>query len=281
MRRRQKITGLAWLAVTMELAGNGWAQAPATNSVWGKYPNSMLIKTRTAATYPKDLWVFTMVGLYQDLDHHSNPNLDREITTMSLWAEYGITDWFQIGICQPHLHRQTEDRSAGTRDSANGFGDTQLYAKGQLLKESAYVPAFALDGLVKLPSGDEDRGLSNGEVDVTLGMGISKRWRELSLHVNPEYVITGGSASKLGVAADDRTALNVGLMWHATPKLIPMAEYNGYWWGDAGALAEIGGGALWFPTKNTSVKIGVSTPVCKDVTWAAEWTPWLKLAVWF
>jgi hypothetical protein len=60
-----------------------------------------------------------------------------------------------------------------------------------------------------------------------------------------------------------------------------MIEYNGYWWHDNGEQSDIGGGVLWFPTKNTSVKLGAAFPVHKDVTWETDWTPWIKLAVWF
>ncbi len=281
MKMWQRFVVVLLPIVAFTVARDGAAQPPASDGVWGKYPNSMLIKTRTAATYPKDLWVFTLVGLHQDLDHRTNPNLERQITTVSVWAEYGVTDRFQVGVNQPYVFRRVKDRGTGTSDAEDGLGDTSLYAKGKVLKETALLPGITLDGFLKLPVADEDRGFSNGEVDVTLGMEVSKRWRNLSLHINPEYVITGGIKSKLGATADDRVVLNAGLIWHATPKLLPMVEYNGYWWGDVGDLAEVGAGVLWFPTKNTSVKLGVTTPVHKDVTWTADWTPWIKLAVWF
>lgn len=263
------------------LTTNGCVPPTTTHAVWGKYVNSMLLKTRTAATYPKDLWVLTLVEMYQDMDHRANPDLKRRVSTTTLWIERGMTDRFQLGVCQPYSFWENSNHQTGIDTSENGPGDTTLYAKGKLVKETACMPTISLDGFLKLPVADKDRGLSNGEVDETLGVELSKRWRSLSLHLNPEYVLTGGSKSDLGATADDRVAFNTGLMWHATPKLIPMAEYNGYWWGNAGELSEVGGGLLWFPTKNTSVKLGVSTPVHKDVTWAADWTPWIKVAFWF
>lgn len=286
-------------AIVLKIATSAWAEPPTTNTVdstqasatvdltqktntvWGKYVNSMLLKTRTAATYPNGIWVFTLVCTYQDMDHHANPDLKRELSTTTLWIERGMTDRFQVGVCQPYLFWKNKNQRTDFETSENGPSDTSLYAKRNLLKESVYLPSISLDGFLKMPVADEDHGLSNGEFDEILGLEFSKRWRDFSLHINPEYVFTGGSKSKLGATADDRTALNTGLMWHTSPKLVPMFEYNGYWWGDAGELSEVGGGMLWFPTKNTSVKLGVSIPVYKNVIWAADWTPWIKLAFWF
>lgn len=43
-----------------------------TPKKYGKYANSMLVKTRTAATYPKGLKVFTLVAAYHDADEYRN-----------------------------------------------------------------------------------------------------------------------------------------------------------------------------------------------------------------
>lgn len=51
--------------------------------------------------------------------------------------------------------------------------------------------------------------------------------------------------------------------------------------GEAGEQSDVGGGVLWFPFSNLSIKLSVATPVYRQVTWSASWTPWLKVAAWF
>lgn len=228
------------------------------------------------------MWVFTLVGAWFDQDHARNPALSREQLSSVLWTEYGIRGWLQAGVAAPFIARSTANAATGVEDDVAGLGDVNLYGKCRVLTERAIRPALALETFVKLPTGDEDDGLGNGETDVTIGLTLSKRRGAFSAHANPEYVFTGGNKAALGATADDRFAFNAGLMWHASATLIPMFEYNGFWWGDAGRQSDLGGGLLWFPTRNTSLKAGVAVPVHESgVAWTADWVPWIKIAAWF
>lgn len=276
---------LSWLPARAEVAKQ------QTAPKYGKYVNSMLVRTRTAATYPKGLKVFTLVGIYQDFDERRHPEtgamqdlpagVSRQQLTALLWGEIGITRQFQVGAAIPYINRRFEDRAAGIDDSVSGISDVKLYGKYQVLPESRLNPAIAVDGFLKLPTGDADEGLGNDETDVTLGLAVSKRLTDISAHINPEYTFTGGDKSDIGLSADDRVNLNAGVMYHATSRLVPMLEINALWWGDVGDRTEIGGGVLWFPLKNVSLKTAISVPVDADMPWQADWIPWVKLAAWF
>lgn len=268
---------------------------PKTNPVYGKYVNSMLIRTRTATTYPEDMWVFTLVSTFQDFTERRNKvggmedlpdDVSRWQWSNILWAEYGVTDGFQLGLNLPWIHREYKNTTSAAPidDCVDGMGDASLYGKYKVVKEAAYCPAVAIDGFLKMPTGDKNKGIGgtgNGEWDETIGVEVGKRYEAFSLHMNPEYTFTGGSSSEIGASADDRTSLNVGLMYHATPALVPMIEWDAQWWGDQGHFQEVGGGILWFPTKDTSVKLGISVPTEVDLPWATDWTSWIKLAAWF
>ncbi len=289
-KRRRGVLCIAVMIVAV-ITAIVQAAPQETPSECGKYPNSMLVRTRTASTYPGGLRVFTLVAYHQDFTQKRNPKTgDMEIladgdsrwqTTSVWWAEYGITDRFQVGVSLPFINRRYKNEASSINQSEYGIGDASLYAKYRLVNETRYLPAIAVDGFFKMPTGDKKRGLGNDEYDSTLAMEFSKRFKKLSFHVNPEYTITGGSTATLGDAADNKTSLNLGIMYHATKKLIPMLESNSWWWGDYGRQSEVGGGVLWFPTKNTSIKVVVSVPVSVDMPWASDWMPWVKLAVWF
>ncbi len=256
----------------------------------GKYPASLVIKTRTACTYPAGLRVFTLVGAYADFAARREadgsmvglPDGMRHRRTLTLlWSEYGITDRLQCGIALPFVVREYRDSAAGVHDHADGLGDMWAYAKYRALVETPSHPAVALDAWVKLPTGDEDKGLGNGEFDVKLTAEVSKRLGLLSFHFNPEYTLTGGGRDEVGAAADDRITVNAGVIVHWLPRVLPMVEANGLWWGDVGHEVDVGGGFLFFLDKNASLKVGVSVPVDVDMPWAVRWMPWVKLAAWF
>jgi len=256
----------------------------------GKYPASLVIKTRTACTYPAGLRVFTLVGAYADLtarrgadgSMYGLPDGMRNRRTLTvLWGEYGITDRLQCGIAFPYVFREYKDSATGVHNRPDGLGDMWAYVKFRPVVETPARPAVALDVWVKLPSGDEEKGLGNGEVDVKLAAEISKRCGRLSFHLNPEYTFTGGGRDEVGAAADDRITMNAGMIVHWSSRVLPMIEANGLWWGDVGHEVDVGGGFLFFLSKNTSLKVGVSVPLDVDMPWAVRWMPWIKLAAWF
>jgi len=273
------------------LAQSGETAPADTAELYGKYPASLLIKTRTATTYPEGMWVFTLVGTWFDADEKRDPASDEMVglpadTTYRLgssvlWVEYGVTDRLQLGTAAPLLYRRMDNPAAGLNDTAVGLGDVSTYGKYKLVCETRLLPAISADLWVKLPTGDEDRGLGNDQTDLTAALEISKRTGCLSWHLNPEYVFTGGSHDEIGDAAHNRAVLNAGVMWHAKPCFIPMLEVNTFRWGPQGNQTDIGTGFLWFPTRNTSLKVGVAVPVDVDMPWAADWTPWVKYAWWF
>ncbi|NOY80219.1 MAG: hypothetical protein GXP31_04350 [Kiritimatiellaeota bacterium] len=262
----------------------------STEAECGKYPASLVIKTRTACTYPAGLHVFTLVGAYSDFtarraadgSMYGLPDgMRNRRTSALLWGEYGITDRLQCGIALPYVFREYRDPRSGAHARPDGLGDMWAYTKFRALVETPSRPGVALDAWVKLPTGDEDKGLGNGEVDVKLSAEISKRYRWLSFHFNPEYTLTGGGREEVGAAADDRTTVNVGVIVHWARRVLPMIEANGLWWGDVGHEVDVGGGFLFFLSRNASLKVGVSIPVDVDMPWAVRWMPWVKLAAWF
>ncbi len=262
-----------------------------TAEIWGKYANSLMIRTRTAGTYPAGLTVFTVIGTYQEFTERRNPAtdtmetlppaVDRRQSTFSFWAEQGLTDSFQVGVAFPFIYRTFENSDAGIDDTASGLGDILLYSKYRLHAESRFIPQISVDGFLKLPTGSESENLGNGEFDAIYGVMFSKRWEHVSLHLNPDYAFTGGDRSKLGVAADNRTRIQGGAYWHLHEKFLPALEWNSMWWGDVGHQHSVGGGFLWFPTKSISLKLAAEIPVDVDLPWRSDVIWQFRLATWF
>ncbi len=257
----------------------------------GQYPASLVVKTRTATTYPIDLTVFTAILNHFDFDRGRTPGregmhalpagMHHRRTTLSAFWEYGVLDNFQIGAALPVVFRDFQDWSSDAHDTPKGMGDMLLYGKWRLMRETVSQPAIAADVWFKLPTGGEKRGLGNGENDFTVTAEISKRYDRLSFHLNPGYTFTGGDRSVLGEAADDRLTVNMGVIYHYTSSMLPMVELNGLWWGDLGHQVDLGGGVLFFLKKDVSLKLGIAVPLDVDMPWSSEVVPWVKLATWY
>jgi len=276
-------------SIVISISYSHFAQASPASKI-GKYPASLLVKTRTATVYPQSLKVFTWVTTHADFKKRRDASgnmqdlpagMHHRRTTSVLWGEYGLNGRFQMGIGIPYVFRDFKNEASGTHDTPNGLGDIWLYGKYKFLHETLNSPALAGDIWIKTTSGDKYKGLGSGYTDVKLTLEISKRYNDLSLHLNPEYTFSGGNHSERGNAADNKIAVNFGAMYHMTPKTVPMIELNALWWGDLGHSVEIGGGALFFIGKANSLKLSVSLPIDVDMPWQTRWTPWIKAAYWF
>lgn len=287
------ITPVALLAGTppscpASRVGGRLASIPPTEC--GKYPASLVIKTRTACTYPRGLKVFTLVLNHFDFKHNRGKTgdmhgladgVENRRTNSVLWAEYGITDRLQTGLALPYTFRHYRNDSNGIDDTSSGIGDMWAYAKYRIHSETPKLPGVAVDLWVKSSTGNRRRGLGNGETDLKVTTEISLRRGLWSFHLNPEFTLTGGDRGTLGPAADNRTALNAGIICHRSTWILPMIEMNALWWGHLGREVDVGGGVLMFLRKNVSLKVGIAVPVTVDMPWAANWVAWAKLATWF
>ena len=154
---------------------------------------------------------------------------DFELTRGNLALQYGLIDHLAVGLEIPLLYtwkgfldgpikgfedvtgfRRTirferpqylfdyilnkDGRTAlkGT-SGAIGIGDIGLSAKALLRGEGQLAPAIAGRFALKLPTGDEDRALGSGEVDVALGVALEKTFGPVRLYFNTGLTIPTGN----------------------------------------------------------------------------------------
>jgi len=77
---------------------------------------------------------------------------------------------------------------------ALGLGDIALSAKALLRDEGTWAPAVAGRVALKLPTGDDDRALGSGEVDVGLGVVLEKGFGPTRFYLNLGVTIPTGQA---------------------------------------------------------------------------------------
>jgi hypothetical protein len=83
--------------------------------------------------------------------------------------------------------RPAEDDEEAARKGRGGIGDSLLGFKYRLLDDDAAVPAVLGSLTLRLPTGDEDRGLGAEDVDVGLLAVVSKAFGPVNLTLNGGY----------------------------------------------------------------------------------------------
>jgi hypothetical protein len=167
--------------------------------------------------------------LARDQNGNDSFLFDFELTRANLALQYGVIDQLAVGLDIPLLYtwkgfldgpiKGFEDFTGFERtirferpqnlfdyilnkngrtalkgtSGAVGIGDIGLSAKALLRQEGQLAPAIAGRFALKLPTGDEDRALGSGEVDVALGVALEKTFGPVRLYFNTGLTIPTGN----------------------------------------------------------------------------------------
>jgi len=159
----------------------------------------------------------------------SNLRTTIDTNTTAFFANYGLTDRFDIGLAIPIVHVEidasvdsqilrmaaqsvnnplihsfdglgaaTETLSAS--GSASGLGDVLLRAKYNFARTQTTAFAAALD--LRLPTGDKDNLLGSGATQAKIFFVGSGEYGRFSPHLNFGYTFSSGDASEEAVTFD-------------------------------------------------------------------------------
>ena len=150
-----------------------------------------------------------------------------ETKTAAFFANYGVTDRFDVGVAVPIVSVNIDARvdaeilrlgstetstthsfnSSGAKTnaadesgSATGLGDILLRAKYNVYRTTTMALAAALD--LRLPTGDKDNLLGTGATQMQGMFVASGEYGRMSPHVNFGYTFSSGETSALA-ASDD------------------------------------------------------------------------------
>jgi Putative MetA-pathway of phenol degradation len=155
--------------------------------------------------------------------------------TTAFFANYGVTNRFDVGLALPIAHVSIDARvdgeilrlgsgdtstthafdASGTKfkstfgsDSATGIGDILLRAKYNVYRTATAAFAGALD--LRLPTGDKDDLLGTGATQAHIFAIASGEYGRWSPHVNFGYTFSSGETSELAVSDDPLILTNMG-----------------------------------------------------------------------
>ena len=135
-----------------------------------------------------DAWTVEKGGFESEagFDFSRQDNHDKELGP-SLTLAYGLSERMDIGLGSGYIFLDPKKNG-----KENGFADTELYAKYRLFDEKGRIPAFAISGILKIPTASESKSLGSGQTDfginTILTKNLSERW---VLHLNLGYTFIG------------------------------------------------------------------------------------------
>jgi hypothetical protein len=124
--------------------------------------------------------------LEMGIDALRENNRDRKYSPSSILT-YGLLEGMDLGIGSGYLFvHPKEDKKE------RGFSDTQLKVKYRPIDEKGWRPAFALTGILKIPTAKESKGLGSGNTDFGINTILTKKFGERSVfHLNLGYTFIG------------------------------------------------------------------------------------------
>ena len=153
----------------------------------------------------------------------SNLSLDMTSRASVIFATYGVTDRFDVGVALPFVHVEIDakvdghilrlgsgsatthsfvngtDRQTFTESgTSDGIGDVSLRAKYNFLRGDTTSMAGFLD--LRLPTGDKDQLLGTGATQAEMLFIYSGDYGRVSPHVNIGYTLSHGESSELANA---------------------------------------------------------------------------------
>ena len=216
-----------------------------------------------------------------------NLDVTLEQDIYALFGNYGVTDNWDVGVVIPIIRVEAranavaivtditgrdihtfvgavDDPLSDTGGSKTGIGDVIFRTKYNFLKEHGSLPDMAITAQVTVPTGDEKNLLGTGETRFRGLFVASKKFGEVTLHVNVGY--------QAGTGTDelDNLTYAVGFDWRVAVPVTVAADVLGRYNPDldtiSNHLVDVALAAKWNPFKDHEAPLNayVILPVNKD-----------------
>lgn len=223
-----------------------------------------------------DATVVEQPGGLLTITRRQDANLQLEQTLLALSGFYGLSERFDLGLVVPFVSNRLRAVSSisGTRQLAGGaprplpitvtastlneegLGDVLLRAK-YFFAESRFPFEFAFALDLKLPTGDEERLLGNGDLEVRPVAIASRSFGPVTPHLNLGAILNTRSSEGSGLF------YGVGVDARLLPGLTASAEYFAQT-DDEDVIADLALGLKWNPWKRVVLRGSLRWSVNED-----------------
>lgn len=112
-------------------------------------------------------------------------------TAPHIEVNYGILHDTQIHLIAPMAFSAPDNGP-----TTYGYGDTEVGVKYRFLQESSKIPMVGIFPLVEVPTGDHDRGLGSGHVQVFFPVWLQKSFGPWTTYGGGGYWINPGAGNR-------------------------------------------------------------------------------------
>jgi Putative MetA-pathway of phenol degradation len=215
-----------------------------------------------------------------------NLNLDIAQDVVGMFATYGVTTDWDVGVIVPVVHTSVhataiarvidngggttfhrfgvfgDSASASSGGSETGIGDVVLRTKYHFLKSSGALPDMAARFQISVPTGDEDNLLGTGETGFEGLLIASKRYGMVTPHLNVGYEgSTDSERENVRYVAGFDTPV-------FTPKLTAAFEFMGRYFPNLpdtrDHFLDVAVGMKWDPFDLVPINANIIIPVNDD-----------------
>jgi len=123
------------------------------------------------------------------LDYYPSEKLDFELIIPLIHQNNANV----VVLSGAHGHGMSGQQTSRNSDSQSGLGDVNLTVGYNLVMESARAPLVRPLGYIKLPTGDADKALGTGALDLGGGVGLSKSFGGWITYGELLYIVSGDS----------------------------------------------------------------------------------------
>ena len=109
-----------------------------------------------------------------------------EGTTLILSPIHGATEDTEFSLILPYIFGRPD-----TPSDVDGWGDISFIMKHLVIAEEDKIPAFLVRMAIKLPTGDEEKGLGTGDTNVGFLGVLTKGFGPATVHLNLGYTFVG------------------------------------------------------------------------------------------
>ncbi len=102
------------------------------------------------------------------------------------FLSYGLSDTMDLVFGLPYSSVKIEDEGAGTTDTVRGVTDASIELKARFYEKTGL--SLAVKPGVRLPTGDEEKGLGNGKVSYSTFFITTKEAEPWAFHFNVGYI---------------------------------------------------------------------------------------------
>lgn len=133
------------------------------------------------------------LGLIGDFSEFSLPEDPRtpQLFEFGFHAGFSLNQNVEFAAFVPYRRLSVSDEGDLKGFDESGMGDILATAKFRLFDEQEILPALGMYAQLSFPTGDEEKGMGSGSIDVTLGGMLTKRLGVLNLYGNLGFLLSG------------------------------------------------------------------------------------------